>query len=129
MSSILCKGEVFKSISLLLPTFSNQVVEWCTLLEISVTWFIVKFTICQSLRFSCFASFDLLLIMSMIDYCLFCSHIDLEIKLILFEIIRNIRLIDFQLFISFTAAKISMQKNIYFYKTVSRFVELTQQCG
>ena len=57
MSSILYKGEVFISISLLLPPFSNQVVEWCTLSyknKQTITWFIVKFAICQSLRFTCF---------------------------------------------------------------------------
>ena len=32
--------------------------------------------------FTLSASLDLLLIMSMIDYSLFCSHLDLEIKLI-----------------------------------------------
>ena len=76
MSLILYKEEVFISISLLLPPFFNQVV---------VTWFIVKYTNCLSLRFTCFTSLDLLLIMSMIDYCIFCSHLHLEIKLILFE--------------------------------------------
>ena len=82
MSSILYKGEVFISISLLLPPFSNQVVKWCTLLKITVTWFVVKFTICQSLRFTFLTTLDLLLIVSMIDYCLLCPHFDLEIKLI-----------------------------------------------
>ena len=72
--------EVFMSISLLLPPFSNQVVEWCTLLRITNILFIVRFTICQSLRFTFLTSLDLLLIMSMIDYCLFCSHLDLEVK-------------------------------------------------
>ena len=33
-------------------------------------------------KFTVYALLDLLLNMSMIDHCLFCSHIDLEIKLI-----------------------------------------------
>ena len=81
MSSILYKGKVFIGISLLLPPFSNQVVEWCTLLKIAITWFTVKFTICQLLRFTCFTFLDLLITMSMIDYCLFRLHLNLEIKL------------------------------------------------
>ena len=85
MSLILYKEEVFISISFLLPPFFNQVVEWHTLQKIAVTWFIVKYTNCLSLRFTCFTSLDLLLIMSMIDYCIFCSHLHLKIKLILFE--------------------------------------------
>ena len=80
MSSILHKGEVFVVISFILLPFSNLVVEWCTLLKIAATWFIVKFTISQSLRFTCFTSIDLLLIMLMMYYCLFCSYLDQEIK-------------------------------------------------
>ena len=76
MSSILDKGEVITSTSLLLPPFSNQIVKN----DRYLVYF--KSDICQSLRFTCFTSFDLLLITSMNDYCLFCSHIDLEIKLI-----------------------------------------------
>ena len=32
------QGEVFISISLLLPPFSNQVVEWCTLLKFATNY-------------------------------------------------------------------------------------------
>ena len=56
--------EVSISFSHLLPPFTNQVVK---ILKITVTWFIAKFTICQSLRFICFTSLDVLLTMSMID--------------------------------------------------------------
>ena len=79
----LYKGEVPISISLLLPPFCSQDAEWRTLLKwnkIAATWFIGTYTICQSLRFTCLTSLDLLLIMLMIDYCL--SHLDQKIKLI-----------------------------------------------
>ena len=69
------KGSVYKYFSSTFAFF-NQVVEWCTLLKIVknyVTWFIARYTIFQSLRFTGFTSLDLLLIMSMTDnYLLFC---------------------------------------------------------
>ena len=90
MSSKLHKGKVFIRISLILPHFSNQVVEWCTLLKITATWFIAKFTSSPSssrkvqlqksedkrTALVCFTSLDLLLIMLKIDYCLFILHLD-----------------------------------------------------